>query len=85
MSRAAELKEVRKEARKVGLIFRRSNTPLDGVYLWYFQDSRRGDFALKNCLFWEAYSLTKSGFIRSFDAETGYFRDEMFFIRGKGW
>jgi hypothetical protein len=67
------MKEIRKEARKVGLVFKRKNTRLNGVYLWKFEDARRGDAALDNCQFWTAYENICSGYIGSFNSETGRF------------
>lgn len=67
------LKEIRKEARKVGLVFKRKNTRLNGVYLWAFEDKIRGDAALDNCQFWTAYENCCSGYIASFNRKTGCF------------
>lgn len=67
------LKEIRAEAKKHGLVFKRKNTKLNGAYLWKFEDKRRGDAALDNCQFWTAYENVCSGYIASFNSQTGYF------------
>lgn len=67
------LKEIRKEARKAGLVFKKKNVRLNGAYLWKFEDRKMGDTVLDNCTFWTAYDNVCSGYINSFNPETNRF------------
>ena len=67
------IKETRKAATSVGITFRAKNARLNGGRLYCFIDKRRGDIAMDNCTLASAYNNVCSGFIDSFDKETGYF------------
>ena len=59
------LKDIRTSARKVGLTFKKSNTTLNGAYLWKLVNRKTGEIVLSNYRFWTAYEDHCSGYIES--------------------
>jgi hypothetical protein len=66
------LSDIRKAAKRVGLQFKRVNKCVNGIAVYAFFDKRRGEVVLENTL-WTAYENVCSGFIASFDPESGRF------------
>ncbi len=56
-------KEIRAEAKKMGLTFKKMNTRLNGAFLWKFVNRKTGEDILTNCTFWGAYENFLSGYI----------------------
>lgn len=67
------LKEIRAEARSVGLVFKKQRLTINGQQAWMFQDKESGENVLKNCTVWSAYEKVCSGYVASYDNKTGYF------------
>jgi len=67
------LKYIRKTATVNGLTFKKTNTKLNGATLWKLEDKNRGDNAMNNYQFWAAYEDACSGYIDSFNSDTGMF------------
>lgn len=61
------LKEIRAEARSVGLVFKKQRLTINGQQAWMFQDKESGENVLKNCTIWSAYENVCSGYIGSYD------------------
>ncbi|MET1256973.1 hypothetical protein [Aliikangiella maris] len=66
-------KTIRTEAKKVGLLFKRTNSKLNGAYLWCFEDRENGRIVFDYCQFWTAYESVCSGFIASYNKDLGCF------------
>ena len=68
------ISEVRREAKNNGLVFKQSNTRLNGSYLWQLNDRKTGDRVMSNYQLMTAYCDCMSGYIATYNAETGYFK-----------
>ena len=73
MNRNEMIAAVRKEATKVGLTFKQSNTMYNGIKLWKFIDVDSGMTVLSNCTINAAYENFCSGYIASYDRKTSCF------------
>ena len=62
-TQAEAAKEIRAEAKKCGLTFKKMNTRLNGAYLWMFVNRKTGEKILWNCTFWSAYENFLNGYI----------------------
>ena len=68
-------KKIRAKASSVNLTFKKSNTRLNGAYLWKLVCRRTGDTVIPNYQFWSAYNDACDGYISSWDGS--YFRDTL--------
>jgi len=67
-------KEIREEAKKVGLTFKVDSTiKMAGKTAYKFCDRISGREALTHCSFWSAYENVQSGYVGSYDKEKGRF------------
>lgn len=60
-------KYIRKCAKKAGLTFKRSNTRLNGAYLWKLVTRSTGDEVMSNYQFNSAFNDACSGYIESWN------------------
>lgn len=58
---------IRRCAKKVGLTFKKSNTRLNGAYLWKLVDRKTGENVMVNYQFSAAFNDACSGYIESWD------------------
>ena len=70
ISKNKALKEIRLAAKKVGLVFKQTNTKLTGAHLYKLEDRKTGDVVMSNYSFWCAYADTCNGFIGSWNGST---------------
>ena len=70
ISKNEALKEIRLAAKKAGLVFKQTNTTLNGAYLYKLEVRKTGDVVMSNYRFWSAYADTCNGFIASWDGST---------------
>lgn len=55
------LKEIRSTAKKYGMVFKRKNVTLNGVYLWKLVDRDSGRVLIDNYVFWHAFADCMAG------------------------
>lgn len=67
------LKEIRKKARDIGLTFKRSDAKVNNAQLWRFVDRESGRVVIDNTMIWTAYSDCMSGYIKTYNKQTGNF------------
>jgi hypothetical protein len=70
ISKNEALKEIRLTAKKAGLVFKQTNTRLNGAYLYKLEVRETGEVVMSNYSFWCAYEDTCNGFISSWDGST---------------
>jgi hypothetical protein len=61
------LKEIRAEARKVGLTFKTQNARINGAQGWKFVDRRTGEAVFTNLTMNSAYNNVCSGYIATYN------------------
>lgn len=72
LSNAYIIKECRYEARKYGLVFRKSNCS----HLWLFHDRKTKEVILSNLTLGSAYNHVCSGYISCYDKTTQDFNKD---------
>ena len=70
ISKNEALKEIRLAAKKVGLVFKQTNTRLTGAHLYKLEVRKTGEVVMSNYSFWCAYEDTCNGFIASWNGST---------------
>ncbi len=56
-------KEIRTEAKKVGLTFKRQDATINGKQAYMFTDRATGLRKIENCTFWNAYENYLCGYV----------------------
>jgi len=74
ITRNEAMKDIRETARNVGLVFKESNHYINGQQAFKFEDRENGMVRLDARLFWTAYEDCMSGYISSYDKESGTFK-----------
>ncbi len=69
-------KEIRAEAKKVGLTFKRQDATINGKQAYMFTDRATGLRKLENCTFWNAYENYLCGYVGSYNMIKGSFTSE---------
>ena len=73
MKHSEVLKEVRLEAKKVGLTFKKANVTINGKQGYKFTDRLSGSTKLENCTLGSAYENCCNGYISRYDNKVGCF------------
>ena len=67
------ISEIRKGAKEYGLLFKKANMTFNGSYLWQLNDRLTGECVMSNYQLITAWSDYLSGYMSSYNKETGYF------------
>ena len=65
--------ECRSTAKRAGLTFKRSNMNINNSPAYHFADRKTGTVVLENCTLSSAYENCCSGFINSYNSDSGSF------------
>jgi hypothetical protein len=64
-TQAEAMKEIRLEARKNGMTFKRQNAKINGKQAYMFINRATGERVIENCTLWSAYQNCLSGYVES--------------------
>ena len=57
------IKEIRLEAKKNGMTFKRQNAAINGRQAYMFVNRLTGAKVIENCTFWSAYENCQNGYV----------------------